>query len=419
MLLFAVVALAFLAFCNYVISGYKLFYPAVVLCAVWAIDLFLVWCSGDYFYPISSNALFLFLFGSAAFSMGAAATSKFEPHSCDSPLSATSDRLISWGVLLLGLMVPIFYYRLAGIAGGYGAPTFLMSARMAMLDLAESGQGSFLDVIWSSSILVALLAFNEREKGRTRAAIALFLAFLLNGLTGGRAGMVFLVLGCICIDWMKVKAIRWKLLLSAILFFFIFFGVMAFFLHKGVGPGDSVGEELLAAGRQVVLYSAGGPVGFGEVAERPNIVQHNWQIDHFLRQVGKKLGLDIDVPSQHSEFVTLGPGGLIGNVYTMYFGYFDWGIPGTMLLLFVAGLVVTLIFRHALKNPRTPVLVYSILFTQTVLSVFSENFYRGIGTTLRMYLFSWVIYNGPAFLKSYRSMIAGAARELLRNSSEA
>ncbi|MGH9569425.1 MAG: O-antigen polymerase, partial [Candidatus Angelobacter sp.] len=157
-----------------------------------------------------------------------------------------------------------------------------------------------------------------------------------------------------------------------------------------------------------------GPVGFGEVIKQPNLVPHNWQVDHFVLQVAKKLGADVEVPSQHSEFVALGPGGLIGNVYTMYFGYMDWGLTGMMLLLFVAGLVITVIFRHALVNPRTPVLVYTILFIQTTLSVFSENFYRGVGTTLRMFLFAWTIYNAPAWLQRFRRVMAQAASAHLR-----
>lgn len=414
MLFFTITALTVLALCNYVISGYKLLYPPVALCSVWVLDLFLVWRSAGFLYPISNDALFFFLFGSIAFSMGAAAVSRFAPQGAAVAASPGPDKLITWAVVLLFAIAPIFYYRLASVAGGYGAPTFLMSARMAILDLAEAGKNTFFDTVGSTSILIALIAFNEREKGKVRAAVAIFLAFVLNVMTGGRAELVFLALGCICIDWIKIRRMRWNLALPILLFFLVSFGTMAFFLHKGVGPGDSAGEALSAAGKQVVLYSAGGPVGFGEVIKQPNLVSHNWQVDHFILQVAKKLGADVEVPSQHSEFVTLGPGGLIGNVYTMYFGYMDWGLAGMMLLLFVAGLVITVIFQHALVNPRTPVLVYAILFTQTVLSVFSENFYRGVGTTLRMFLFAWTIYNAPAWLQRFRRVMAQAASAHLR-----
>ena len=410
MLPFTIAAFTVLALCNYVISGRKLLYPPAVLCAVWAIDLFMVWCSEGFFYRLSDQALYFFLFGGVAFSMGAAVVSRYQPKHPPLIASSASDKLVTWGVIALCALAPIFYYRLASAAGGYGAPTFLMSARMAMLDLAENGNDAFFDTISSASILIGLLAFNEREKSKRRAIVALALAFLLNAMTGGRAGLVFLALGCICIDWIKTRRLRWNLALPALLFFVVTFGTMAFFLHKGLSGNESALESAAAAGHQVVLYSAGGPVGFGEVVKQPNIVPHNWQVNHFLLQIAKKLGADVEVPSQHSEFVTLGPGGLVGNVYTMYFGYLDWGIPGMMLLLFAAGLVITLIFRNALFNPRTPVLVYTILFTQTVLSIFSENFYRGIGTTLRMFLFAWTIYNAPRWIAWFRHFVAGAAQ---------
>lgn len=414
MLLFTIAAFIVLALCNYVISGAKLLYPPVVLCAVWAVDLFMVWCSVGFFYPLSDQALYFFLFGAVAFSLGAAVVSRYQPRPPAAAASSASDKLVTWGVIALCALTPIFYYRLASAAGGYGAPTFLMSARMAMLDLAETGNDAFFDIISSASILIGLLAFNEREISKRRAILAMVLAFLLNAMTGGRAGLVFLALGCICIDWIKTRRLRWKLALPALLFFVVAFGAMAFFLHKGLSGDESVLESAAAAGKQVVLYSAGGPVGFGEVVKQPNTVTHNWQVDHFLLQIAKKFGADVDIPSQHSEFVTLGPGGLIGNVYTMYFGYMDWGIPGMMLLLFAAGLVITLVFRHALFNPRTPALVYTILFTQTVLSIFSENFYRGLGTTLRMFLFAWTIYSAPAWLTAFRRVMASAVREQMK-----
>lgn len=417
MLFTTIAALTLLAACNYVISGFKLLYPPVVLCAVWIADLFMVWCSQGFLYPISDQALYFFLLGSFAFSLGAAVVSRFKPATPAKPASRGTDQLVTYSVLLLVIIAPIFYMRLASAAGGYGAPTFLMSVRMALLDLAESGKDGFFETVGAISILVGLLAFNEREKGKWRATIGLTLAFLLNAMTGGRAGLVFLALGCICIDWMKTRRFRWKLAVPSLLFFVVAFGVMAFLLHKGVSGDDSVLDGVAAAGKQVVLYTGGGPVGFGEIIEHPNLVEHNWQVDHFVLQIAKKLGADVEIPSQHSEFLALGPGDLIGNVYTMYFGYMDWGIAGMMLLVFIAGLIITLVFRCALFNPGTPVLVYAILFTQTVLSVFSENFYRGVGTTLRIFLFAWVIYNAPAWFAAYRRMLASATQAQINASS--
>lgn len=417
MLLFTVIALFVLAFCNYVICRRKLFHPPVVLCFVWAGILLLVWLSGDFFYPVSSDTLFIFLLGSAAFSAGGALLATFERKTIPRQISPASNYLLTIAVVLLVLMAPLFYYRVASAAGGYGAPTFLMTARMAMLDLAEKGQDTFFTNVASLSIMVGLMAFNEREHGKLRAAVALLTSFFLNVITGGRSGIVVLVLGCIAVDWIKLRRIRWKFVSTAAAIFLLSFGTMAFFLHKGVGSGASLEDDMAAAGRQVVLYAAGGPVGFDAVVRNPSVIPHNWQVDHFFLALLKAAGFDVEIPPQHADFINLGPDSLEGNVFTMYFAYLDWGTAGMMLLLFVAGLITTLVFRLALANGGISTLVYSTLFTAMVLSVFGEFFYRGLGSPLRMLLFGWFMYESPKLLKSFRSLMGGAAESYLQDAT--
>ncbi len=414
MLLITIAALTLLALCNYVISGRKLLYPPVVLCLVWAGTLLMILLAGDFFYPISSDTLCIFILGSAAFSAGASLVSRF--HAARAPsqqtfqISDASNRLLTVAVIAILLMCPLFYYRVASVAGGYGAPTFLMTARMAMLDLAEKGQDSFFTNMASLSIMISLIAFNESDRGRWRAALALTASLFLNVMTGARSGIVVLTLSCIAVDWVKVNRVRWKFVLSAALLFVLSFAVMAFYLHKGVGNGDSLGEDLSEAGHQLVLYAAGGPVGFDVVVRNPSVIPHNWQVDHFFLAVLKAAGVDVEMPSQHSEFVNLGPNGLSGNVFTMYFAYFDWGLAGMMFLLFFAGIAASAVFRHALVHGGISTLVFSTFFTATVLSTFSEFFYRGLGSPLRMFLVAWVIYSSPHYLRAFRRMVWKASQ---------
>src|SRR5437667_11905899 len=71
MLLLTITALSLLAYINYRLSG-AFFYPGTVFCASWAATLALISLSGDFFYPLAAETLFIILCGGFAFSLGSA-----------------------------------------------------------------------------------------------------------------------------------------------------------------------------------------------------------------------------------------------------------------------------------------------------------------------------------------------------------
>ena len=65
-----VVELILFAALSYRIGGKALFYPPVVFCGIWAFDLSLLWACGDYFYPLITETLAIFVIGAAMFVLG-------------------------------------------------------------------------------------------------------------------------------------------------------------------------------------------------------------------------------------------------------------------------------------------------------------------------------------------------------------
>src|SRR2546423_13795814 len=172
MFLLVVVILVVLAFANYRIGQKAVFYPPLVFCVVWALDLILVWMAGDFFYSISTETLFLILCGGLAFSVGSWSTFFCPGKKRDNykDLAQSSSRIVSMLVALIVLAVPFCYRWIVGFTSRYDGNLFL-AARRAFLD-----QGNEIDlgsILFSNIIVlamaVAMIAFFEKDHGKKRS----------------------------------------------------------------------------------------------------------------------------------------------------------------------------------------------------------------------------------------------------------
>src|SRR5712691_3232425 len=235
MLFLTIATLSALAFVNYRLGNKAIFYPAVVLCSVWAADLILVWMSGDFFYPLSPETLVIFLCGCLAFSLGSWLVLLWPQRKAGE--IRPSPRPYNWTLNLLVLMivvaVPFCYYWIRSFTSGYGS-NLLLAARVALLEETnEEDTGSIIfNNLASLSIMVAMIAFYESDHGKKRSFIAIGSALALNLLTGGRAGIVSLIFALVCLDWIKNRRIHWKRLAVMFLMFVISFSVIAIYLGK-------------------------------------------------------------------------------------------------------------------------------------------------------------------------------------------
>jgi oligosaccharide repeat unit polymerase len=396
MVILATIILALMAAVNYVVGGRRLLSPPVVFCTVWAADLLLVWSAGDFFFPLSDKTLVIFCCGGLAFSLGSSLSLLIrENKALTQP--EVFNRVVTFLVFLIALSFPLAYNFIVNLTSGVNAPTVLMAARIAMLDADAAGNSSILfGGLITLSLIVAAIAFLENEKNKVRSIIAITLAIALNLLTGGRSGIITLIFAMICIGWLKVRRIRWKPLLVLSLLFVLVFGAMAILIQKGEANANAtVLENVRPVAEGFVLYAGGGIVGIDRVVRQPNIIPHNWQINKFFLETANKIGFRYEPPSQHSEFVDLGPY-VTGNVYSMYFAYLDLGYGGIMLVTGCVGFGVGFCFKKALQGSKTAMVLYSFLFGGILLSPFSENFFMGLNFLTKLYAVSWLVYSLPA-----------------------
>lgn len=405
MLLLVIFILTVLALANYRIGQKGLFYPPTVFCAVWASDLMLVWMAGDFFYSISTETLFLVLFGCLAFSIGSWITFF---HSAPKPrtytvLSRSSSQFVSLLVMLIVLAVPFCYRWIVGFSSQYDGNLFL-AARRAFLDPGNEinvGSTLFSNVV-VLAMTVAMIAFFERDHGKKRSFFAVIAAVVLNLLTGGRSGIVQLVLSLVCLDWLRTRRIHWKPVAAMALIFVVTFSVIAIYLQKGdVRTDASLAENIAPIGRGFVLYAASGPVALDRVVREPHIVPHNWHANRFFLETLNKFGARFDIPSLQAEYVTVGPNSALQNIYTFYFAYFDFGYLGMIGITFALGFLTTLCYNTAISGGNIAALVYSAIFAGLVLTIFNENLLLNLNFLVKLVAMAWLVYSLPGICSKF------------------
>ena len=395
MLPLSILILALLAVGNFLLSK-KVLFPPVVFCSVWAADLVIVWLAGDFFYKIR-YALTLYCLGAFVFSIGAAACLVFRLRGPRS-VACCNQRLLSCMVGLTVVSVPFLYRWISSGTDVHGfSGTIFALARQFMLTTQEEG-GGFQFTLYSNlaafSIPVAMLAFAESEYSKKRAAVAIVASVAMNVLIGGRAGLAILVLCCFCIHVLTGHKITIKSLAVLVLSGAFILGVMAVVLSKGdTATSSGLSETASAVKDQAYLYVAGGAVGFDDIVNRPSVIPHNWNIWRFPLQLASALGFKTEIPPLHAEYDALGPHGLIGNVYTLYFAYVDLGTIGTLGVLMFLGAICGFYFSRAIAGHRVSLMVYAMMFSGLALSISGEYFFMGIPFLVRTASLTWIAYD--------------------------
>ncbi len=409
MLLLTILTLFLLAFVNYKLGGRALLYPPVVFCAMWAFDLFLVWAAKDFFYPMLPETLFIFLSGAFVFSVGCWVVIllpelKFPAKPA---LRESSNQIITLLVLIVAAGTPFFYRWLSGLvaaSGGTGA--FLLLARMSVVEeMGKSVAFIIFGTLIDLSFIIALVAFYEREGHPKRALLAITLSLGMGILLGQKVGPLSLVVGLICIDWIKTRRINWKFVTVMLVIFVAATVTIEFYVHLG---GDSLQDKMVPIFQNFVLYASGGIVGFDRVVREPNIVPGINPIYVTYLRILRRLGGHVEIP-EVADFISIGPHSLTNNVYTMYWEYLFLGYFGAILFTGLIGLLLTLIYKRALQGGRFCILLYAVLFRGVVFSPFTDYFLMAY-FFLKVLVVSWLIYALPERWGEFKRLMGIAVK---------
>lgn len=396
MTLLSALVLAFLAYMNYRISGRGLVYPPVAFCAVWAADLCLLWATGNYFLPLSDKTLMIFVCGCIVFSAGSfvALMWKQEPLK-DQPFSSASNRNLNVLLLLCVLAFPFFLRWTVGLVSDYNsADTLLQAVRWATVDEtwgSPPGYTLFMNVATLARIL-ALVAYYEGGPIRRVCVVSLSMVFDL--LMGTRSSVITFLFALLCLEWIRRRRLPWNVLVSLGLLFIVAFSFIAVAVEKGDARADApVADNVIAIERDFVEYAAGGLVAFDQVVREPSIVAHSWRIERPFLETLNKFGARFELSNTHADWVNIGP--TLFNVYTFYFAYIDLGYAGMTMILFLLGLVTAYFYKRAIYGSRLSALIYSMLFSGLLLSIFLEAFFFAINFLVKLCAVYWLIYCFP------------------------
>lgn len=413
MLLLTILILFVLALINYRIGGKSLFHPATAFCLLWAVDLFLVWLVGDYFYPISSETLLFFLVGAVVFSTGCLVAYLWPMHAVRKPEMASasySNRVINLLIIAVICATPLAFHWIATRAADQPGSNFFIHVVRAMTD--EDLEGGAGNSLFGNTVqiatLITLFALWEIKKGKKRFGLVLALAVGLQLLTAARSGITALTFALLCLDWLKNRRIRWKALIATAMVFLVLMSFVAMMVGKAdADPNASVADNVVPVIYGLVLYASGGLVALDHVITQPNSVPFSWHIYRPFTSLLNRLGVRLPVERLHAEFVNVGPEGLTQNVYTFYFEYLEFGYAGTMAIVFILGFVSSLCYRQAVAGSTFYALIYSLLFAGVMVTIFNEGFFGNVSNLVKLAVLYVVIYRVRPFWDRFMRFARG------------
>ena len=280
------VALAVLALIAYRIDR-SFMAPAVVFSVIWFVALGIVWLAGDFFYPISTKTLGIYLLGAICFAIGSFVRvrpmQKVDPPPQERLRKARS--LLLRALILLIVLSPVFILELLRLAGSAPGDNLWLSIRNALIQIdATPGGGPFslamnLPEIATGVAFVAVCLRIRNGCSWLLETVAICVAFLYQVLTAARYG-VFLLMLCIIILRAMVPGANWRRMIRTIMPFALAFAVLFFVnqitLAKGVDKTyNTLANNIDLVGHEVVVHAVGGLVGFDQVVANPEVIVAN------------------------------------------------------------------------------------------------------------------------------------------------
>jgi len=367
-------------------------WPPCLFALIWAIEMLIIPVSG--YFHVSLECQFFYLLGVLAFSAGGYAA-MWLPAPSSSQRLKESPTILKLFVIADVILAFLFAREVVQLVKTVADSNFFFAARVAFLDQPDT---TFVDNAVPFAMILATI-FVLRDDGSRRAKFATFstagLAFILNLLTGGRAGAVELALMLLAIAWFK-KRLTWKYLsivglISATLFFFI-----ALTVGKGLNRNGSFSDNGPLLLDSVLTYAITGPITFDQVYHSPTVVPAVWHPDRVFVQVANKLGARLEQPELHAEYSNFAPT-KITNIYTMYFAYYPhYGYFLTLVVTAFLGFICVLIHRKARTGAPWAILVSATLFSGVILSPYNEGFFMDLNYIAKVMLLCWVVYRNES-----------------------
>jgi oligosaccharide repeat unit polymerase len=360
MLLITAASIALLALLNYRYTKSP-FHPAVIFCTFWAFALFVLWAAGYLFYRIHSTSLITFLCGAAVFSLGSFLASLRKTSQPPRIFAFKTNRLITAAAWITALSLPIYIRWILSLVETRGATqTFLMAARISLIDIQGTGMVSTLfGATLLSSIVIAMVAFRERQGHGKRALVSVVAATIICVLTATKGAPLWLGVGLLFLHWLKTRRLKLQAIAIALLVFSSVIFSVEFFVHINAG---SLKESTAPVLENVALYVSGGIIGFDQVVENHTIIAPvaNPPYDTLKRIAKRFFGTHVEVAPAIPPYLFVGPHDFRANTYTMYSSWLVFGLAGSVLMMLPIGYFTTRIYQRALVGGACSSILYGL-----------------------------------------------------------
>lgn len=366
--------------------GGKLYAPVPVYCGTWSGALALYVLTANSFTPLHElepTTVLFFVTGALVFCAGAVAAS----WRTQAPVDLADRSMLRGSVaLIIGLLfvvtVPAIFMRVSTLLAGVPLDQVLFLARNVDVDPSRLGISSLLGPFSNAiplSIAITLLLYAVPVSPRVQWMRGLiFVATLgIQVSTGGRSGIVSLLIGMTCIFAMRGELTWRRMTLFGTVFLLLFFAIGLLVRKGGASLDASLAENVRLALQGLRDYAVGGLVAFQRVLHYPGEVPSTGGITRTAAIMLNGIGTHFPVASQHLEFSAIGDR-LVANVYTSYFYYVEYGMAAAAGLVFLAGFTIAIVYARASQGSGLARALYATLAAGMVLSVFGEGFYNNV-----------------------------------------
>jgi oligosaccharide repeat unit polymerase len=393
----SVILLLFSALCARLTRS--LISPAFVFSFVWGVALFILSFTPLIgFYPITSNALLIFVFGAILFSMTSLVTHVIcikwrinENLNYNQALSLNFNQILIYFNILSIIIIPI----LISDVMSYGGSLAEISYNLRVASLQGEKVGSFATANYSViafflSILF-IYAINKKQLNVLWVVVSLA-PFLISTLVlAGRSGLISLMLSWLFVYLLTGGKINLK---AIVIFIALFLFVLVFgatLVNKVDVNNSNVFDSISILGVHILDYLFQGPILFSRYFDNQLSIKENWDTLNSVCHALSKVELCTPISNIHADVGKFGPDKL-GNVYSIYFAIFPhYSYIGIAFFIIFYSIITTYFFDKAKYGNIFALVVSGFLFGAIVLSIFKDGFGSGFWLFIKFYLISIIL----------------------------
>lgn len=408
-------AFLLLTLANYHI-GKTWLYPAAALSGAWLLVFLGLCISASWLYPVTPDALVIYLMGAIYYSFGAYLAFQFG----GAPDKVYSRQIIYYRsdfLLLLTVLAvlvagfPFYYHEITGLTRAAPfTPLFYWQLRTALLRQAWTMNRVPIvnDLVDLSNIgaIIGMLVSGGGRRWKGLVAIMIVVSLIYNLLTAAKIGFASLAVELTVIYTIHHGRLKKRFVLLAASIFFAGFGAITVALREATAGTYAGMQQIALTVKTLLNYLTVSVVGFGVYLRHPKQIPVIYSVWFFFEHTVNYFGHYFQIPVQHGAYVSVGPG-LEYNTYTAYFTYYpQWGAFGVALILFIVGFVSTRAYKASMHGSFIGALLYAYLYYGTCMTMFNESLFLTLNFLAKLlvvgYLFIAARHMFPKWLRDAR-----------------